>query len=100
MIKRKYYKKNGRWRWHNEAVGHPDVCQGCKHLVDTMNDKVFYQVRINGELMKRCWICKSCAEGSDPETARKCSNSNCICNVGYSDRDILSDLGEEFETIF
>ena len=41
-------------------------CQGCQQSVDTMKDKKFYQVRIDGVLKKRCWICKSCAE----ETAR------------------------------
>lgn len=41
-------------------------CQGCQQSVDTMKDKKFYQVRIDGVFKKRCWFCKFNAE----ETAR------------------------------
>ena len=41
-------------------------CQGCKQSVDTMKDKKFYRVMIDGVFKKRCWFCKFNAE----ETAR------------------------------
>ena len=94
MIKRKYYKKNGRWRWHNEWVGsgreiritpeaRHSLCQGCKQSVDTMKDKKFYQVRIDGVFKYRCWICYCGINGINKSNVKETAR-----------------IGEYFETIF
>ena len=96
MIKRKYYKKNGRWRWHNEWVGSGreiritpswSLCQGCKRSVldhePPMEDQKFYQVRIDGVFKYRCWNCYSSING-----------------MNKSNVEETARIGEYFETIF
>ena len=83
MIKRKYYKKNGGWRCYSYNATNPDVCQGCKHSVNTMKDKKFYQVRIDGVFKYRCWICYCGING-----------------INKSNVEETARIGEYFETIF